>query len=64
MPQRYIISGIVLEIGVASAVINFNDHMSGFEKLFSRLNVSFGVNTKSGAIEKDQQRIKNMSSKL
>ena len=64
MPQRYIISGIVLEISVASAVINFNDGMSGLEKLFSRLNASFGVNTKSGAIEKDQQRIKNMSSKL
>ena len=38
--------------------------MSGFEKLFSRLNLSFVVNTKSGAIEKDQQRIKNMNSKF
>ena len=38
--------------------------MSGFEKLFSRLNLSFGVNTKSGAIEKDQQRIKNMNNKF
>ena len=38
--------------------------MSGFEKLFSRLNLSFVVNTKSGAIEKDQQRIKNMNNKF
>ena len=45
-------------------VINFNDGMSGFEKLFSRLNLSFGVNTKSGAIEKGQQRIKNMNNKF
>ena len=45
MPQRFI-SRIVLEIGVAFAVINFNDGMAGFEKLFIRLNLSFGVNTK------------------
>ena len=38
--------------------------MSGFEKLFSRLNLSFGVNINSGAIEKDQQRIKNMNNKF
>ena len=38
--------------------------MSGFEKLFSRLNLSFGVIIKSGAIEKDQQRIKNMNNKF
>ena len=41
-----------------------NDGMSGFEKLFSRLNLSFGVSTKSGAIDKDQQRIKNMNNKF
>ena len=45
-------------------VINFNDGMSGFEKLFSRLNLSFGVIINSGAIEKDQQRIKNMNNKF
>ena len=38
--------------------------MSGFKKLFSRLNLSFRVNTKNGAIEKDQQRIKNMNNKF
>ena len=38
--------------------------MSGFEKLFSRLNLSFGVIINSGAIEKDQQRIKNMNNKF
>ena len=63
-PKDTFISRIVLEIGVASAVINFNDGMSGFKKLFSRLNLSFRVNTKSGAIEKDQQRIKNMNNKF
>ena len=40
-PKDTFISSIVLEIGVASAVINFNDAMSGFEKLFSCLNLSF-----------------------
>ena len=43
--------------------ISFNDGMSGFEKLFTRLNLSFGVNTKKGAIEKDEHRIKNMNNK-
>ena len=38
--------------------------MSGFEKLFSRLNLSFVVIINSGAIEKDQQRIKNMNNKF
>ena len=63
-PKDTFISKIGLEIGVASAVINFNDGMSGFEKLFSHLNLSLGVNTKSGAIEKDQQKIKNMKNKF
>ena len=63
-PKDTFISRIVLEIGVASVVINFNDGMSGFEKLFSRLNLSFGVIINSGAIEKDQQRIKNMNNKF
>ena len=40
------------------------DGISGFEKLFSHLNLFFGVNTKSGALEKDQQRIKNMNNKF
>ena len=62
-PKDTFISKMILEIGAASAVINFNDGMSGFEKLFRRLNLSFGVNTKKGAIEKDEQRIKNMKNK-
>ena len=31
------ISRLILEIGVPSAVIDFNNGMPGFEKLFSRL---------------------------
>ena len=62
-PKDTFISKMILEIGAASAVINFNDGMSGFEKLFRRLNLSFGVSTKKGAIEKDEQRIKNMNNK-
>ena len=51
-PKDKLISSIVLEICAASMVINFIDGMSGFEKLFSCFNLSFGVNTKSGATEK------------
>ena len=64
IPQNSFISRVVLETGVAFAIINFNDGKSGFEKLFSRLNLSFGVNTKSGVIDKDQQSIKNMNNKF
>ena len=53
-PKDTFISKMILEIGAASAVITFNDGMSGFEKHFRRLNLSFGVNTKKGAIEKDE----------
>ena len=41
-PKDTFISKIGLEIGVASAFINFNDGISGFEKLFSHLNLSLG----------------------
>ena len=53
--------------GVISKVAErglFYDGISEFEKLFSHLSLSFGVNTKSGALEKDQQRIKNMNNKF
>ena len=63
-PKDTFISRVVLEIGVAFAVIIFSDGKPGFEKLFSRLNLSFGVNTKSGVIDKDQQSIKNMNNKF
>ena len=63
-PKATFISTVVLETGVAFTVIIFSDGKSGFEKLFSRLNLSFGVNTKSGVIDKDQQSIKNMNNKF
>ena len=63
-PKDTFISRVVLKTGVAFAVIIFSDGKSGFEKLFSRLNLSFGVNTKSGVVDKDQQSIKNMNNKF
>ena len=57
------ISRVVLEMGAASAIINFTDGLPGFEKLFSRLNFSFGAKSNKGTIEKDQQRIKNTNIK-
>ena len=50
-------------MGAATAIINFNDGLPGFQKLFSRLNLSFKVKSKNDAIEKDQQSMKNINIK-
>lgn len=62
-PKDTFVSKPVLDIGVASAVIQFNDGLSGFQKLFQRLNLSVGTYTKAGAIEIDTRRIGNMEVK-
>ena len=62
-PKDTFVSKKVLDIGVASAVIHFNDGFGGFQKLFARLNLNIGVYGQHGAVEKDSQRVKNMDRK-
>ena len=62
-PKDTFVSKKVLDIGVASAVIHFNDGFGDFQKLFDRLNFGIGVNGKLGTIRNDSQRVKNMDLK-
>ena len=62
-PKSVFVTKKVLDIGVASAVINYNDGLRGFENLFSFLKVPFGCYTAEGALKKDHSRVINMNKK-
>ena len=53
----------VLEIGVASVVINFNDGVIGLSRIFQSLDLSFGKYSMEGALDKDTNRIIKMDKK-
>ena len=57
------ISRHVLDIGVASAVINFNDGVMGLSQIFQSLELSFGKYSMEGALDKDSNRIIKMDKK-
>ena len=44
-------------IGVASAVLNFNDWQQFLNKLFNELEMTFGINTQNYCIHKDTKPI-------
>ena len=50
----------VLGIGVASAVINFNDGVMGLCRIYQSLDLSFGKYSMKGALDKDMNRIIKM----
>ena len=52
-----------LELGVASAIISFNNGLGGVVKVFSELNISPGKYTEKYCLEKDHDRINLMESK-
>ena len=52
-----------LELGVASAIISFNNGLGGVVKVFSELNISPGKYTEKHCLEKDHDRINLMESK-
>ena len=62
-PKDIFISRHVLEIGVASAVINFNDGVMGLSRIFQSLDLSFGKYSMEGALDKDTNRIIKMDKK-
>ena len=47
------ISRYVLEIGVASTVINFNDEVLGLNRIFQSRDLSFGKYSMEGALDKE-----------
>ena len=53
----------MLEIGVVSAVICYNDGFYGLHKIFGNLGIEYGSYFRSGSQLKDNMRIKNMDKK-
>ena len=62
-PKDIFISRHVLEIGVASEVINFNDGFLGLSRIFQSLDLSFGNYSMEQALDKDINRIMKMDKK-
>ena len=62
-PKDIFISRHVLEIGVPSAVINFNDGVMGLSRIFQSLDLSFGKYSIEGALDKDINIIIKMDRK-
>ena len=54
----------MLEIGVASAVINFNDGVIEISRIFQSLDLLFRKYIKEGAVEKDINRIIKLNKKI
>lgn len=62
-PKETFVARKVLDISAASAVINFNDGVCGFLKLFRNINIEFGGMAVTGAVNKDKLRVSNMDRK-
>ena len=62
-PRDIFTSRHVLKIGVASAVINFNDGFMGLSRIFQSPELSFGKYSVEGALDKDIKRIIKMDKK-
>ena len=61
-PKDIFVGRTTLEIGVALAVINFNDGISGALKVFKNLKVKPGRNCIAYCTQNDNNRIRNMES--
>ena len=62
-PRNIYVQRNVLEMGVASAVINFNDGNCGILNVFVNACLETGYFTKSFCIKKDETRIQRMNKK-
>ena len=62
-PKDVFVGRTTLELGVASAIISFNNGLGGVVKVFSELNISPGKYTDEHCLEKDHDRINLMESK-
>ena len=56
-PKDVFIGCTTLELGVASAIISFNDGLGGAVTVFSELSISPGKYTDEHCLEKDNDRI-------
>ena len=62
-PKDVFVGCTTLELGVASAIISFNDGLGGAVKVFSELSISPGKYTDEHCLEKDNDRINLMERK-
>ena len=62
-PKSNFVSREVLEIGVSSAVICYNDGFYGLNMIFGNLGIEYGSYFRSDSQLKDNMRIKNMDKK-
>ena len=62
-PKNVYVKTDVLEMGVNSAVLSFNEGSSGIYRVFKHLNLDFGKNTITSSVKKDQKRLQNMVKK-
>ena len=58
--KGYIYFRTCVRIGVASAVINFNDGVMGLNRIFQSLDLSFRKYSMKGALDKNSNRIIKM----
>jgi hypothetical protein len=58
-PKNIFVTKKVLDMGVASAVINYNDGLSGFTRIFKHLQLAPGSFMIQGSWKKDVSRVKN-----
>jgi hypothetical protein len=56
-PKDIFIERTALSIGVASAVLNFNEGQQFLNKLFNELGMEFGVNAQNYCLRRDNKRI-------
>jgi hypothetical protein len=62
-PKNVYVKTDVLEMGVNSAVLSFNEGSSGIYRVFKHLNLDLGKNTITSSVKKDQKRLQNMVKK-
>ena len=61
MPKKVYVEREVLEMGVSSAVINFNNGACGILNVFHGVNMEPGYVTKMFCMKKDRERIITMN---
>ena len=62
-PKNVYVKTDVLEMGVNSANLSFNEGSSGIYRVFKHLNLDFGKNAITSSVKKDQKRLQNMVKK-
>ncbi|XP_065678497.1 uncharacterized protein LOC136093423 [Hydra vulgaris] len=63
-PKDVYVGQTALEIGTASAVINFNEGLAGMLNVYSELGINPGKNCITFCNQRDSQKIKNIATKL